>query len=77
MSIMSKAVIHIMPGIDPSFDRITNPICNPPNNPEEVGYQLLVPRNGTSELANALKIMMKKEEFDLALNIEGGGIYVR
>jgi hypothetical protein len=28
-------------------------------------------------LANALKIMMKKEEFDLALNIEGGGIYVR
>jgi hypothetical protein len=28
-------------------------------------------------LADALKIMMKKEEFDLALNIEGGGIYVR
>jgi hypothetical protein len=74
---MSKAVIHIVPGIDPSFDSITNPSCNPPNNPEEIGYQFLVPSNGTSALANALKIMMKKEEFDLALNIEGGGIYVR
>jgi hypothetical protein len=74
---MSKAVIHIIPGIDASFDRITNPTCNPPNNPEETGHQFLVPSNGTSALADALKIMMKKEEFDLALNIEGGGIYVR
>jgi hypothetical protein len=74
---MSKAVIYIIPSIDPSFDNITNPICNPPKNPEEVGYQFLMPSNGTSSLADALKIMMKKEEFDIALNIEGGGIYVR
>jgi len=75
--IMSKAVIHIMPGIDPSFHDSMNPICNPPNNPEETAYQFLVPRDGTSAVADALKIMMKREKFDLALNIEGGGIFVR
>jgi len=75
--IMSKAVIHIMPGIDPSFHDSVNPVCNPPNNPEEIAYQFLVPRDGNSAVADALKIMMKKEKFDLALNIEGGGIYVR
>jgi len=74
---MSKAVIHIMPGIDPLFQSTTNPMCNPPNSPEETGYQFLVPLNGTSEVADALKKMMEKEEFDLALNIEGGGIYMR
>jgi carboxypeptidase D len=77
MNIMSKAVIHIMPGIDPLFRGSVNPICNPPNSPEEIGYQLLEPQNGTSAVADALKSMMKKQEFDLALNVEGGGIYVR
>lgn len=66
-----------MPDIDPSFNTTDNPVCNPPNNPAETGYQFLVPQNGTSEAADALKSMMEKEEFDLALNIEGGGIYVR
>lgn len=75
--IMSKAVIHIIPGIDPSFHDSLNPTCNPPNNPEEIAYQFLVQRNGTSAVADALKIMMKREKFDLALNIEGGGVYVR
>lgn len=75
--IMSKAVIHIMPGIDPSFHDSMNPICNPPNNTEEIAYQFLVPRNGTSAVADAFKVMMEREKFDLALNIEGGGIYVR
>ena len=77
MDIMSKAVIHIMPGIDPSFHDSTNPICNPQNNPEEIAYQFLVPQDGTSAVADALKIMMKREKFDLALNIAGGGMYVR
>ncbi|XP_021913626.1 carboxypeptidase D-like isoform X2 [Zootermopsis nevadensis] len=76
LSILSKAVIHVMPDIDPSFNTTDNPVCNPPNNPAETGYQFLVPQNGTSEAADALKSMMEKEEFDLALNIEGGGIYV-
>lgn len=75
--IMSKAIIHIIPGIDPSFHDSLNPVCNPPNNPEEIAYQFLVPRDGTSVVADALKIMMKREKFDLALNIEGGGVYVR
>lgn len=77
LSILSKAVVHIMPGIDPSFYTTDNPVCNPPNNPAETGYRFLVPQNGTSEVADALKSMMEKEEFDLALNIEGGGIYMR
>lgn len=75
--IMSKAVIHIMPGLDPSFHDSVNPMCNPPNDPEETAYQFLVPQDGTSEVADTLKNMMKREKFDLALNIEGGGIYVR
>lgn len=77
LSIMSKAVIHVMPGIDPSFHMTDNPICNPPNSLAEIGYQFLEPQNGTGEVADALKSMMEKEGFDLALNIEGGGIYVR
>ena len=76
-NIMSKAIIHIIPGIDPSFRDSLNPICNPPNNPEEIAYQFLVLQDGTSAVADALKIMMKREKFDLALNIEGGGVYVR
>lgn len=77
LSILSKAVIHIMPGIDPSFNTTDKPICNPPNNPAETGYQFVTRQNGTIEVAGALKSMMGEEEFDLALNIEGGGIYVR
>lgn len=77
LSIMSKAVIHVMPGIDPSFHMTDNPICNLPNSLAEIGYQFLEPQNGTGEVADSLKSMMEKEGFDLALNIEGDGIYVR
>ncbi|KAJ4445265.1 hypothetical protein ANN_07066, partial [Periplaneta americana] len=76
INILSKAVIHILPGIDPAFERITNPICNPQSSPGEIGYQFLVPWNGSNGVADALKIIMKNEEFDLALSIEGDGIYV-
>ncbi|PSN43472.1 hypothetical protein C0J52_03215 [Blattella germanica] len=76
MSILTKSVIHIMPGIDQSFERITNPVCNPQGSPGEIGFQFLVPWNGSNGVSDALKVMMKREEFNLALNIEGGGIYV-
>ena len=66
-----------MPGIDSSFERITNPICDPPGSPGEIGHQFLVPWKGSNGAADALKYTIKKEAFDLILSIEGGGIYLR
>ncbi|KAJ9576207.1 hypothetical protein L9F63_006940 [Diploptera punctata] len=73
---LSLAVIHIMPAIDGLFERITNPVCNPPSSPGEIGHQFLVPWKGSNGASDALKYAMKREQFDLILNIEGGGIYM-
>ncbi|KYM95838.1 Carboxypeptidase D [Cyphomyrmex costatus] len=74
--ILSDAMLHFIPGIDPGFDNVEkSEDCNPVVN-DEVGNKLLEESTDTSKqtdrVTNAFKTMLQTENYDVVVILRGG-----
>ncbi|CAD6227310.1 GSCOCG00006098001-RA-CDS [Cotesia congregata] len=71
LKLLDNAVIHVIPAVDPGFERVQDS-CNPIVN-DEVGQKLLENNNNEDLVTSAFKRMLKSENYDVIVNIFGGG----
>ncbi|XP_046386124.1 carboxypeptidase D [Ischnura elegans] len=71
--ILRTAVIHIIPVVDPGFGSFQEK-CNPDSAEKETGT--LFYTDTPSPASDALKMLLRTENFDMALSLESGGYFM-